>query len=1236
MTVHHSTLRVACHAINGIGLGHLVRMTCLAEEIRSLIPGAALLIVTNARDPQLVVERSTTPRLGPPDRGIDYVQLPPRLDEPHADPARIREALAPPHEHAALIAIFEAFAPHLVIFDTHAPPRVVRALAERGIRSTLVLRELRPEVVRGLVGSGSLLAFDRIVVPHEPDEFDTSPLADLPVDVVGPVIRSVARAAPRERPLVVAFAGGGGQPIDARRYTRAVADAHWLARARIPDLETVLVVGPYGEPPTHIDGYHGLEVVTSVQDPSALMSRAHLVISQAGYNAIGELRSVGQAAVVVPAYRKAEDQRARAHRLAAIGAAVIERADARRLADRIEQLVLDPAALAAMRAAHARWPLVPANRRAALSAIRPVWRPPSRVERIALIAHDFPPRVGGMESVAASLARELAARQFTVKVYTANRLGARNAGGEPLYTNRRAPATIDLWRDLAITIDHALRDDPDVIHLCHAGLAPWLPALRAALPCIVTCHVHGNDLIAPWVHHEMTGDDYRAAQVAGLSAADAVFCVSQFSLDRARALGVAPGVLEVVANGVDTSRFSPADPAGRADRADRAGATGELILTVARLAPRKGHRTVLRALAELAPRWPHLRYAFTGVGELRDQLLALAGELSIADRVDSLGIVDERDLPALYRRASLFALVVDDVADDVEGFGVALAEAAASGVAVIASRCGGIPEALGDCGVLVPPGDHRATAQAIERVLADRGYRDQLASRGRARACAQLSLDRAVDRIVTRWNELAIRGPRHAIATASQLAQIRQAQHAGTARRSERAHRRDALARAAMRDRGVRLRATGDGARLLADTLDDCAAVGVRPDLELKLRKFVSRDVIEHVLPQVGAIDLVHGVPDPAAAALIARLGELASESLARVRVLRLFATSDAPLAPAVTEAYTLRKLFVHHGAVVVPPPDLMHYLSELPARGPITAMIEPTNLCNLTCPTCPTGTGKIPPLPAMPLARFDHALGELGDQVANLALWNYGEPLLNRELPAMIASAKRAGVGVVKVSSNVHFLDGERGLALLQSGLDVLILSVDGASAQTYATFRKDGDFDRVARAVAWLCSEKRRLGLARPRIELQFIAMSHNEHELPAIRELATAWGVDALRVKTVGADDPATKHLIPASRLLSRYQADGTTPTVRHPLCTMAWDHTVVNVDGSVTPCCYLRPDMGDQFVMGNLFETSFRAIWRGERYRRFRAAMLAGREAMPVCASCRGGTHDLLAMVEEVAR
>jgi len=1264
MTRAARPMRIAFHAINGVGLGHLVRTVSIATELPALVPGpgARLLVLTNARDPSLLVEA-----------GIDFVQLPPRLTEPHADPERVHTAIPEPLEEAALTAALTTFAPDLVVFDTHAPIRVVCRVAALGARAVLVLRELRLEALRAFVASGAGLAFDRIVIPHDPGEVDLAAFGELPVTRSGPIVRAIPRSdvAPSSTPLVVAIAGGGGQPVDARRYLRAVADAHLLARARIPALETLLVTGPYADPPAHLEGYPGLTTIGSLPELPALLARASLVISQAGYNAIAELRTLEKPAILVPAYRKAEDQRIRARRLERAGAATIARPDARDLADRIEALMLTPGALAAMSRAHRTIPLVPQNRAAALAVLRPACLANRRVERVVLVAHDFAPKLGGMETVARTLAQSLVARGIELAVYTTNRLGAgaSDLGDRvrPLYRPLPRPRRIDLWADLLATIDAALRDSPDVIHLCNAGLGPWVPALRAALPCVVTANVHGNDLVAPWVNHG--GDDatYRGAQRAGLGAADAVVCVSAFSRALVASRGVPGDVLHTVENGADPARFCPG-PRDLALAARLGVHDGdEIVLTVSRLAPRKGHRTALQAIARLAPHRPHLKYVFTGASEaMRAELAALAHELGITSRIVAAGFIPDAELPALYRLADVFVLLAESTTDtDVEGFGVALLEAAATGVPVIATPSGGVPEAAGDTGLLVPPGDPLEAAGEIARLLDDRDLARRLGECGRARVLARFSHDHVTSRMLAIWNDLLARGPRvptgdlslvrqcfagetdptrGALATVANGAQLtRLAQHHQAARRADRARRRETLRGVIVRDRLVRLRATGDGARLLPDALEDCRALGHTPRVEVKLGRFVEPDFLLHALPLVEGVELVHGVPAAGLGGtdtVLAQLRALPDAMLAKVKTLRLFVTSTARddvrlAASAVPEAYALRRLFGAHGTVVVPPPELMRYLSELPAGGPATAMIEPTNLCNLACPTCPTGTGKIKPLPPLTLDRFAHALGGLTPRLANLALWNYGEPLLNKELPAMIAHAKAAGVGVVKVSSNVHFLDGERGQALLRSGLDVLILSVDGASQATYETFRKDGDFAHVARSVAWLCTEKRRLGLARPRIELQFIAMRHNEHELPEMRRLAHEWGVDALRVKTVGADDDATRNLVPASRLLSRYAADGETPSVRHAFCTMAWDHTVVNVDGSVTPCCYLRPDMGPAFVMGNVFEAPFAAIWRGEKYRAFRAQMLAGRDAMPVCNKCRGGTHDLIAAVEEVA-
>ncbi len=1231
-------IRVAFHAINGIGLGHLVRTLAIANELPAFLPGVQRLVVTNARDLTLL-ERA----------GIDYVQLPPRLAEPHADVTRITSALPEPVEEAALNAIFAAFAPDLVVFDTHAPMRVVDRLTAAGVRSVLVQRELRPEALRSFLAKGLALGFDQIVVPHDASEVDLAGYGETHVELVGPIVRHVERAPPSHTPLVVAMAGGGGQPVDAKRYLRAVVDAHLLARARIPALETILVTGPYAQPPANTGGYPGLTLIASTPELPSLLARASVVISQAGYNAVAEIRQLEKPAILIPGYRKAEDQQERAMRLVRVGAAVIAKPQARPLANAIEHVLLTPGACEAMTAGHRSVPLVANNRMAAETIVAPAVRTTDRARRVAIVAHEFAPKLGGMESVAKSLAENLRERGIGVSVYTQRLLGSAALDyARPLFRALPRPLRIDLWADLLTTIDAALRDRPDVIHLCNSGLGPWIPALQAALPCVITANVHGNDLLAPWVNHgDMT--DYAAAQVAGLSAADAVVCVSRFSRAQACLRGVDERVLRVVENGIDPARFSPGPR--DVELAARLGIRqdDEVVLTVSRLAPRKGHRTMLRAIAKLARTRPRLRYVFTGADErMRRELEVLAGELGIASRIVATGFIADEHLPALYRLADVFALLAESpTGDDVEGFGVALLEAAATGLPTLATRSGGVPEAVaaGVTGLLVEPNDPEAAAIAIERLLGDAAF----GFAGRARVVAQFSSARVADQMLAIWNAVLARGPRTPardplrlpLLATNGVELVRLARQRTAAKHVERATRRELLKKQFARERIVRLRANGDGVRLLPDALADCLALGHAPRIEIKLRRFLERDFLAHALPHAEGIELVHGVPSPGATELLGALAQAPPDAIAKVRLLRLFLTPDAAAHPrlaadAVPEAHALRGWFAARGTTVVPPPELMRYLSELPAGGPETGMIEPTNLCNLACPTCPTGTGKIKPLPQMTLDTFDRVLGQLAPKLRNLALWNYGEPLLNKELPAMIASAKKSGVGVVKVSSNVHFLDGERGIALLRSGLDVLILSVDGASQETYETFRKDGNFATVARSIAWLCAEKKRLALSKPRIELQFIVMRHNEHELPEMRRLAQDWGVDALRIKTVGADDDHTKSLVPASRLLSRYEADATTPNVRHPFCTMAWDHTVVNVDGSVTPCCYLRPDMGDDFVMGNVLETPFRAIWRGEKYRKFRSQMLADRSAMPVCNKCRGGTHDLIAATEPVAQ
>jgi glycosyltransferase involved in cell wall biosynthesis/MoaA/NifB/PqqE/SkfB family radical SAM enzyme len=1076
--------------------------------------------------------------------------------------------------------------------------------------------------------------------------------------------------------------------LDAARFVRAVRDAHQQLRSRYPSLKTVLFYGPNARIAPEDRAVRGLIALDWSLALPQIMARADAVVSQAGYNAINEIRALHKSATLIPGYRKMEDQRARAHRLVSLGAATIAAPRADSIAKHVARLLASPRLRSRMQEAHNRQPLVRGNHDAALALLRPVHLGRRKVTKVVIIAHDFPPRIGGMETAAHSLAQANLQLGVNVVVYTSTGLGRLSApwiapmhGVLPraalqvraMYVPLRPPKTIDLLGDLLLTIHALLVDAPDVVHLAHAGLAPWIPALRACLPCVVTSHVHGNDLIAPWVEHAGQGEAYRTALVDGLNQSDGVLAVSEYSRGLAVSAGVSADRVRVLSNGVDASRFTlgPIDSSLR----DRLGicATDEVVLTVSRLAQRKGHRALVAALPAILKHRPQALFAFTGCHDgLLSEIRALACDLRVESRVRALGWISDQDLPALYRLARLFVLAPDKETDaDVEGFGIALLEAAASGLPTVSSRTGGVPEAVvdGETGITVNASDTGDLARAVVRLLNDPDEARTMGEAGRRRGVRDFSWNAIANGLVQQWNAAlctlsrpspkqslglgtllaggASCGDPSVLTTRRQLGKVRHAADLGWAARKHvyairqgDKQRQDKYRRWIEAGRTLRFRATSDLSHRFSQALEDCRALGYRPDVEVKLRAFVTPVFQAQVLPLIRGVHLLHGIPCSQAKELLDDVGRLDISAWHALRSLRLYVVPElakeaSRAIECAPQAHLFRKAFQQRGVTVVPPPELMRYLSLTPSPGPVTAMVEPSNRCNLSCPTCPTGQGKIPALADMSPEHFGRVLAGLGTQVQTLALWNYGEPTMNPDLPTLIACAKARGVATVKVSSNGLALRGERGRALLQSGLDVLILSVDGASQPTYEKFRQRGCFEVVAEAVRGLCAEKRLLGLSRPSIELQFIVMRHNEHEIGSIRNLARSWGVDKLRLKTFGASDVESRQFIPLTHGLSRYKADGATPKQERLFCPLPWDHVVVGVDGAISPCCYLRPDMGDAFVMGNLFETPFVEIWRGIRYQAFRAAMLERRQEMPVCRTCHGNVFDRNASVEALS-
>jgi len=206
--------------------------------------------------------------------------------------------------------------------------------------------------------------------------------------------------------------------------------------------------------------------------------------------------------------------------------------------------------------------------------------------------------------------------------------------------------------------------------------------------------------------------------------------------------------LRVVNMGTDPTQFRPGvETAALRKRADLPDGGTRWLVTVARLEQIKGIDTVIQALPAILEREPDVGYVIAGRGPDRERLEKLAHKLGVADRVRFLGLVGDRDLPAVYNLGSVYLGMSRRVGRmDVEGFGISLVEASACGLPVVAGNSGGIPDAVrdGETGILVPPEDPAALADAVCRVLGDRGLATQLGQNGRRAVETHFNWDRVV------------------------------------------------------------------------------------------------------------------------------------------------------------------------------------------------------------------------------------------------------------------------------------------------------------------------------------------------------------------------------------------------------------------------------------------------------------------------------------------------------------
>ena len=183
----------------------------------------------------------------------------------------------------------------------------------------------------------------------------------------------------------------------------------------------------------------------------------------------------------------------------------------------------------------------------------------------------------------------------------------------------------------------------------------------------------------------------------------------------------------------------------------------------------------------------------------------------------------------------------------------------------------------------------------------------------------------------------------------------------------------------------------------------------------------------------------------------------------------------------------------------------------------PFTISLEPTTACNLRCPECPSGLRAFTrPTGNLKEDFFKKTIDEIHRELMYLIFYFQGEPYINPKFLDMVKYAHDKGIYTM-TSTNGHFLNDENARKTIESGLDRLIISVDGTTQETYESYRKEGKLENVLKGANNIVRWKKEMKSKTPHIIFQFLVVKPNEHQIPDIYRLAKEIGVDEVKLKT-----------------------------------------------------------------------------------------------------------------------
>jgi len=288
----------------------------------------------------------------------------------------------------------------------------------------------------------------------------------------------------------------------------------------------------------------------------------------------------------------------------------------------------------------------------------------------------------------------------------------------------------------------------------------------------------------------------------------------------------------------------------------------------------------------------------------------------------------------------------------------------------------------------------------------------------------------------------------------------------------------------------------------------------------------------------------------------------------------------------------------------------------------PFFLSVEVANYCNLQCPECPVGTKKNTKLIAKVIdyELYIKLINEMKPTLQHLILYFQGEPLLNKQLPDFIQYAHKARI-FTSTSTNAQFLTKDNAKLLVLSGLDKIIISVDGSTQETYQKYRIGGRLDKAIDGIKHLVFWKNELKSITPMVEIQFLVLKTNEHQMDEMRLLAKRLKANRMSFKTAQLYDFENGNALMTSKTrysrykknqIGKYVLKGKQPN----RCLRLWSGGVVNAHGEVLPCCF---DKESNYSFGNV-SASYSACRNNEKASEFRKSILQNRKQFEICRNC----------------